>query len=216
MDRFFAVCAPGLGPFLAQELLRLSLLPEKPVLPSADESGLENAGNSPIDRAQPRSAANLHLHLQAQVSPRNPMIADLPGEGGIEFQGDLRDLYCANLWLRTASRILLRLGEFNAAAFPELRRKAASLPWERYLAPGRAIALRVTCKKSRLYHSGAVAQRIAGAIADRLGQPPPVAKFDEDADADLPQLIVVRLATDSASRRPSQNSTRMPTPICRS
>jgi len=89
--------------------------------------------------------------------------------------------------------VLVRLGEFYASAFPELRRKASRLLWESYLAPERPIALRVTCQKSRLYHEGAVAERVAGAIADRLGNPPPVQKYHEDSGTELPQLIVVRL-----------------------
>jgi len=113
--------------------------------------------------------------------------------GGIEFQGSLHDVYRANLYLRTASRVLVRLGEFYASAFPELRRKASRLPWKNYLAPERPIALRVTCKKSRLYHEAAVAERMAGAIADSLGKSPPVQKYREDSGTDPPQLIVVRL-----------------------
>ena len=113
--------------------------------------------------------------------------------GGIEFHGSLHDVYRANLYLRTASRVLVRLGEFYASAFPELRRKASRLPWENYLAPERPIALRVTCQKSRLYHEGAVAERVAGAIADKLGNPPPIQKYHEELGTDVPQLIVVRL-----------------------
>ncbi len=113
--------------------------------------------------------------------------------GGTEFQGSLHEVYRANLLLRTASRVLVRLGEFYASSFPELRRKASRLLWENYVAPERPIALRVTCQKSRLYHEAAVAERVAGAIADRLGKPPPVQKYHEDSGTDLPQLIVVRL-----------------------
>jgi putative N6-adenine-specific DNA methylase len=58
------------------------------------------------------------------------------------------------------------------------------------------VALRVTCHKSRLYHSDAVAERIASAIGDRLGQNPPLEPFDEQGADPLPQLIVVRLASD--------------------
>jgi putative N6-adenine-specific DNA methylase len=113
--------------------------------------------------------------------------------GGIEFQGSLHDAYRTNLHLRTASRVLVRLGQFYAAEFPELRRKAGRLLWENYLAPERLIALRVTCQRSRLYHETAVAERVAGAIEDRLGKPSPVHKYQEDPGTDLPQLIVVRL-----------------------
>jgi putative N6-adenine-specific DNA methylase len=113
--------------------------------------------------------------------------------GGIDFAGSLEDVYRANLHLRTASRVLLRLGAFPAASFPEFRRKASRLPWENFLARGRPVALRVACHQSRLYHQGAVAERLVGAIADRLGGSPPIKKFAETADAPLPQLILVRL-----------------------
>jgi putative N6-adenine-specific DNA methylase len=113
--------------------------------------------------------------------------------GGIEFQGSLHDAYRANLYLRTASRVLVRLGQFYAAEFSELRRKARRLLWENYLAPERPITLRVACQKSRLYHETAVAERVAGAIEDRLGKSSPVHKYQEDSGTDLPQLIIVRL-----------------------
>ena len=116
--------------------------------------------------------------------------------GGLEFEGELVDLYRANLHLRSVGRVLLRAGEFYAAAFPELRRKAGRITWERWLSPGQPVALRVTCHKSRLYHSGAVAERIAGAISDRLGQQPPIQPFEERSDQKLPQLIIVRLVND--------------------
>ena len=116
--------------------------------------------------------------------------------GGVEFQGSLRDLYLANLHLRTAGRILVRLGSFHANRFPELIRKATDLPWEQYLSPGTPVALRVTCRSSRLYHQRAVAERVARAIGDRLGQIPPLHKFDEEATGSLPQLVLVRMLDD--------------------
>ena len=117
-------------------------------------------------------------------------------DGGVEISGTPKDLYRANLQIRTASRVLVRIGNFHAAAFSELRKKASRLEWERFLNAGRSIAFRVTCRKSRLYHSDAVAERILGAIGDRLGKPPKVEKFnDESWDGSL-QLILVRLFKD--------------------
>jgi putative N6-adenine-specific DNA methylase len=117
--------------------------------------------------------------------------------GGVEFKGALRDLYRANLHLRTASRVLVRFGAFYAAAFSELRKKASRLPWEKYLTPGQSVALRVTCHKSRLYHSDAVAERIAGAIEDRLGRPVQHIQGKPEADeATTAQLIIARLDHD--------------------
>jgi putative N6-adenine-specific DNA methylase len=122
--------------------------------------------------------------------------ATAPIAGGVQFHAPLTGLYLANLWLRTASRVLVRLGAFHAAAFSELRKKAARLEWERWLAPGRPIVLHVTCHKSKLYHSGGVAERVAGAIADRLGTTSPVVKVSEDDGPGEAQLVVVRLAQD--------------------
>jgi putative N6-adenine-specific DNA methylase len=129
-----------------------------------------------------------------------------PGEpaGGVAFPGELEDLYRANLHLRTASRVLVRLGDFYAAAFSELRKKASRLEWERFLKPGQPVAVHATCHKSKLYHSDAVAERVAGAIGDRLGKPSPQVKPASEEggspaaeEADLPpQLVIVRLVND--------------------
>jgi len=44
--------------------------------------------------------------------------------GGVAFGADLQQLYEANLWLRTATRVLVRLGSFHASTFYELERRA--------------------------------------------------------------------------------------------
>jgi putative N6-adenine-specific DNA methylase len=122
--------------------------------------------------------------------------ASAPGEGGVEFSGDLEALYRANLWLRTANRVLLRLGEFHTTAFSELSKKGGRLPWERCLKPGKPVAVRATCRKSRLYHSEAVAEAVIAAIGKRLGQTPELVKFDEEASGSLPQLVIARMNHD--------------------
>lgn len=85
--------------------------------------------------------------------------------GGVSFSGDSRLLYLANLHLRTPSRVIVRLGQFHASTFYELERRAKAIPWQNYLPQGTAVAVRVTCRKSRLYHSDAVAERVLGVIA---------------------------------------------------
>jgi putative N6-adenine-specific DNA methylase len=134
-------------------------------------------------------------------------LADVPAEvaspaakdedaGGIEFTGELEAIYRANLHLRTASRVLVRFGQFHAAAFSELRRKSNVLPWENYLSPGQPVAIRATCRKSRLYHSAAVAREVAGAIGDRLGVKPELLPFSEELET---QLVIVRLLDDECA-----------------
>jgi putative N6-adenine-specific DNA methylase len=116
-----------------------------------------------------------------------------PEPGGVEFSGGLEALCRAHLWLRTASRVLVRVGEFHAGSFDELERHARRLPWERWLGRGEAVRFRVTCQRSRLYHSGAVAQRLGEAATLRAGAV--VAEGTElgDEEAGEGQLVVVRL-----------------------
>jgi putative N6-adenine-specific DNA methylase len=171
MYTLFAAAIPGLEPLVRQELIDLGFrLPEE--TPPSPEDAPAAAAPQP---AQEREE-----------------------DGGIEWQGSLSDMYRANLHLRTASRVLARIGEFTALNFAEFRKKASKLPWEQYLRPGQPAALRVTCRKSRLYHSDAVAERLAGAISDRLGQETPSVKFVESAE-DHPQLVVVRLVHDQCT-----------------
>lgn len=118
-------------------------------------------------------------------------------EGGVEFQADQTTLYRANLHLRTASRVLVRLATFKAISFAELEERARKVPWDRVLPRGGTFQLRVTCRKSRLYHSGGVAQRLARDLAERLDAHAvtrTVAEPDEDGDEG--QLLVVRFDHD--------------------
>ena len=81
--------------------------------------------------------------------------------GGVEFSGEWDAMARANLELRTATRVLLRLGSFHARALGELERRAGLLPWNQYLVAGSPVRLRVTSRKSRLYHQGAIAERVS-------------------------------------------------------
>ncbi|HMG95754.1 MAG TPA: class I SAM-dependent RNA methyltransferase [Gemmatimonadaceae bacterium] len=120
--------------------------------------------------------------------------------GGVAFSGDLDRLYQANLWLRTASRVLARLGRFHASTFYELERRAKKLPWEQFLPASGPVRLRVTCRKSRLYHSDAVAERVMSAISHSVSRAVEASGDgldDEGEDADNEaQLFIVRIAHD--------------------
>ena len=85
--------------------------------------------------------------------------------GGVTFSGDNRLLYLANLHLRTPSRVIVRLGQFHASTFYEFERRAKKIPWQNFLPANSAADVRVTCRKSRLYHSDAIAERVLSAIS---------------------------------------------------
>jgi len=109
--------------------------------------------------------------------------------GGVAFAGAPRELYLANLWSRSASRILVRIGDISARDFPTLYRKASQLPWGRFIRPGTRVSVRATSRGSRLVHTGRLAETIKAAVAKSIGGPP--------ADSDgAEQLIVMRMESD--------------------
>lgn len=121
--------------------------------------------------------------------------------GGVAFGGDIDRLYEANLWLRTASRVVVRLGRFHASTFYELERRAKKLPWEEFLPASGQVRLRVTCRKSRLYHSDAVGERVMSAIAGSVSRSIELSSSGvddegEDAERTEAQLFVVRIVHD--------------------
>ena len=63
----------------------------------------------------------------------------------------------------------VRLKPFRATRFAELERGLARLPWHAYLRVHAAPRISVTCHKSRLYHSDAVAARVRRVLQERLG-----------------------------------------------
>ncbi len=67
-------------------------------------------------------------------------------KGGVEFKGRLHECYYANLYLRTASRIIMRMGAFKATNFRQLLKKTEDLPWELYLKKGEEPELNVTAR----------------------------------------------------------------------
>jgi putative N6-adenine-specific DNA methylase len=84
--------------------------------------------------------------------------------GGIVFSGRLVDLYRANLHLRTAGRILMRIARFKATNFRELAKRLGAMAWHLYLRPGTLPQVKVASHRSRLYHTKAVARRLDDAI----------------------------------------------------
>jgi putative N6-adenine-specific DNA methylase len=89
--------------------------------------------------------------------------------GGASFRGDLEAGLSANLWLRGATRVLLRVGELRAREFAQLRRRAARLPFAAWLREGTRVHVHVTQRGSRLYHTGAIAENVALALREAAG-----------------------------------------------
>ncbi|MBI5490933.1 MAG: hypothetical protein HY905_26610 [Deltaproteobacteria bacterium] len=132
-----------------------------------------------------------------------------PDRGGVPFEATTRQLYAANVFLRTATRVLLRLASFAAPSFAVLEREARRVPWDQWLAPGAPVALSVSSSASRLYHTGAVAERLCAVVpgasppsSQRLAQRPQRLSGKSDLSAlssppsPPPSLLLVRLQHD--------------------
>ena len=88
--------------------------------------------------------------------------------GGVAFLGDGTLLYSANLSLRTAGRVLLRLDHFRVRHLTALEKRAKGMAWDEWLNGQKPLCVRATRLKSKIYHSVAAAERVARGIAARL------------------------------------------------
>jgi putative N6-adenine-specific DNA methylase len=108
------------------------------------------------------------------------------GPGTIEAEATTRQLYAANLWLRTAARVLVRAATFRATDFARLQAGAADIDWSSWLPSGVAPRFRVTANESKLYHTDAVAQRLHQVVA------PP-------SQGEPEQLVVIRIERNTVT-----------------
>lgn len=88
--------------------------------------------------------------------------------GGIEFKGRISDCMAMNLNLRSPSRILMRISRFKADSFEKLEKKIRAIDFPLFLPKNSDLKFSVTARKSRLYHSGAIAGRCDALIQDQL------------------------------------------------
>ena len=112
--------------------------------------------------------------------------------GGAEFEGSTETVMRACLWLGTASQVLIRLTQFRCRALGELQRKALELPWRDWLAPRVPLNFSSRSRRSRVYHTGGISERIYNAIGDSFGQAPMLAKDSDEVVA----RVVTRFQED--------------------
>jgi putative N6-adenine-specific DNA methylase len=125
----------------------------------------------------------------------------LPGvradRGGVHFEGDLPHAARACLWSRIAVRILLEVASFDAPRESALYDGARSVDWSEWVTPRTTVAVRASCRSSRLTHSQFVAQKTKDAIVDVIrdsaGARPSVDRDDPDV------AVSLRLARDVAT-----------------
>ena len=117
-------------------------------------------------------------------------------EGGVSWEADARSMMRANLWLRTASRVVVRVAQFPATEFYELEKRAKKIDWDRFLSPGVRAEFRVTARKSKLYHSDAIAERLEKAVGSGLRAVKTKPQSAKPKAQSPKQLFVVRVLRD--------------------
>src|SRR5262245_59098162 len=90
------------------------------------------------------------------------------GNGRVLFRADARAMVRANLWLRAADRVLLRLGTFPATDFGQLFDGVNALPWEAWLPRDAAFPVNGRSVKSQLSSVPACQKIVKKAIVERL------------------------------------------------
>ena len=88
--------------------------------------------------------------------------------GRLLFRGDAAAICRANLWLRVAERILIRVGSFPAADFDALFEGTMALPWEQWLPRDAEFPVRGRSHRSQLSSVPACQRSVKRAIVERL------------------------------------------------
>ncbi|MBO0765120.1 MAG: class I SAM-dependent RNA methyltransferase [Hyphomicrobiaceae bacterium] len=92
--------------------------------------------------------------------------------GGVMVRGGWPEVWRANLWVRGAGRVLAVLASFRVLHLDELKALARKVRWSAVLRTDVPFRVEATCANSRVYHSGAAAERVKDAISEALGAPP--------------------------------------------
>lgn len=102
-------------------------------------------------------------------------------DGRVSFWGDAQAICDANVFLRTAERILLKVGAFKAETFEELFDKTKAIPWENYIPKdGKFWVTKAASVKSKLFSPSDIQSIMKKAMVERLKQKYHVEWFAED------------------------------------
>lgn len=105
-------------------------------------------------------------------------------DGRVTFLGDDEAVCRANIGLRTAERILIKVGSFRAETFDELFENTKALPWEEYIpADGKFWVAKAASVKSKLFSPSDIQSIMKKAIVERLKQKYKISWFKEEGES---------------------------------
>lgn len=136
-----------------------------------------------------------HFGLEAVLKRE---IADLGLEitcvedGRVTFAGDRQALCRANIFLRSAQRVLIKIGSFHAETFEELFQKTKALPWEAYIPKdGKFWVAKAASVKSKLFSPSDIQSIMKKAMVERMKGVYHIDWFDESG-ADYPVRVFIK------------------------
>ena len=104
-------------------------------------------------------------------------------DGRVTFRGDETAVCRANIFLRTAERIMLKVGSFNAQTFDELFEGVKAIEWENYIpVDGKFWVKKASSVKSRLFSLSDIQSITKKAMVDRLKSKYKISWFEESGD----------------------------------
>lgn len=105
-------------------------------------------------------------------------------DGRVTFYGDEEALCRGNIFLRTAERILIKIGSFHAESFEELFQNTKNLPWEEYIPQdGKFWVAKAASVKSRLFSPSDIQSIMKKAMVERLKEKYHVSWFEENGES---------------------------------
>ncbi len=105
-------------------------------------------------------------------------------DGRITFAGDGEAVCRANIFLRSAERILIKVGSFRAESFEELFQGIKGLPWEEYIpADGKFWVTKAASVKSRLFSPSDIQSVVKKAMVERLKEVYHIEWFAESGES---------------------------------
>lgn len=100
-------------------------------------------------------------------------------DGKVEFTGDESTIVKANMWLRCAGRVWIKMGEFKAVTFDELFEKTKALPWGDWIPVDGKFTVVGKSVKSTLFSVSDCQAIVKKAVVEKLKQKYKVDWFDE-------------------------------------
>jgi len=112
-------------------------------------------------------------------------------DGKVTFEGDDEALCRANIFLRTAERILIKVGSFHAETFEDLFQGTKDMPWEEYIpVDGKFWVAKAAGVKSKLFSPSDIQSIMKKAMVERLKGVYGVNWFEETG-ADFPVRVFI-------------------------